>query len=128
MDRYYILSVLFLFCTIQFSNAQGTLEKEADSIQRTYFESGIVSSEGFFKSDKKEGSWKYFYQNSELKAQGMYKYGLKEGEWMYYHDNGNLSSFGNYSEDLKEGIWEFYTINGPFLYDIKYHKGIEFFD
>ena len=58
----------------------------------------------------------------------MYKYGLKEGEWMYYHDNGNLSSFGNYSEDLKEGIWEFYTINGPFLYDIKYHKGIEFFD
>ena len=45
---------------------------------------------------------------------------------MYYHDNGKLSSFGNYKEDLKEGVWEFYAVNGPFLYDTKYHLGIEF--
>lgn len=128
MNRYYILSVLILFCTIQFSNAQSLLENEIDSIQHTYFESGIVSSEGYYKNDKKEGIWKFFHQNGELKSEGKYKSGLKEREWMYYHNNGKLSSFGNYKEDLKEGVWEFYAVRGPFLYDIKYHKGIELKD
>jgi len=128
MNRYYILPVLFLFCTIQFSNAQDIPTIKKDSIQHTYFESGIVSSEGYYKNDKKEGTWKFYYENGELKSEGEYKSYLKEGEWMYYHDNGKLSSFGNYKEDLKEGMWEFYAVNGPFLYDTKYHMGIELKD
>ena len=128
MNRYFILSTLFLFCTIQFSNAQDLSTIENDSIQHTYFESGIVSSEGHFKNDKKVGEWKFYYENGELKSEGNFISGLKEGEWMYYHDNGKLSSLGNYKEGLKEGVWEFYAVNGPFLYDTKYYMGIELKD
>ncbi|MFK5880529.1 MAG: hypothetical protein QM478_13665 [Flavobacteriaceae bacterium] len=60
MNRYYLLPALFLFCITQFPNAQNLWENEMDSIQHTYFESGIISSRGYYKNDKKEGTWSFF--------------------------------------------------------------------
>lgn len=48
------LPVLFLFCTIQFSNAQNLLDHEKGSIQYIYIESGIVSSEGCLRRIKRK--------------------------------------------------------------------------
>jgi antitoxin component YwqK of YwqJK toxin-antitoxin module len=42
------------------------------------------------ENNKRDGEWKYYYENEKLKIIGNYKEGEKVGEWRYYDEEGKL--------------------------------------
>jgi len=49
---------------------------------------------------------------NEGRYKGSIKNGKKEGSWKYYYENGQLSAKGIFENGKSDGYWEFYTIDG----------------
>jgi antitoxin component YwqK of YwqJK toxin-antitoxin module len=63
-------------------------------------------------NDKKEGLWKYYYDNGDLRYVRNYKDGKAEGLWEYYVSGGRLWFRSNYKNDKADGLREEYYKNG----------------
>jgi len=67
--------------------------------QKTYFEDGVIKTNGKTVENKKQGKWKYFYKNGNLKIEAEYLDDIPNGEWKFYYKNGNLKEVGFYSKE-----------------------------
>ena len=136
-------------------------------IAKDYYENGLIKSEGMRITStdclsiggpldcqgkgcvecliglitRKDGMWKYYYNNGNLKMKGKYKVfrfiGLPEvkiGKWEYYYNNGNLKMEGEYNGhndklgedwDLRCGVWKVYYKTGQLSDEITYKNGEE---
>ncbi|MDP4291968.1 MAG: toxin-antitoxin system YwqK family antitoxin [Bacteroidota bacterium] len=87
----------------------GTSKEYAEDgtiISITEYKKGfIVDREYINKTDKagkKQGKWKYFYDNDVVKLEGVYKDDLKNGYFKEYDKNGLLLSIKKYVNDVEE--------------------------
>jgi uncharacterized protein len=81
---------------------------------------GIITNEG-----KKEGSWKYFYEDGSLRAGGNYINNLQNGSWNYYFTNGKTEQEGDYKNGKTNGLWRWYFSNGGLKREEEYYDGRE---
>lgn len=77
------------------------------------FEKGFKLSEGLYINEKKEGTWKFFNNDSVVIAEETYKEGIPEGIWKTYYSNGALCEEMPYVNGVKEGTWLQYFYDGP---------------
>lgn len=75
-------------------------------ISITEYKKGFIVDREFInrvdKSGKKQGKWKFFYDNDVVKLEGVYKDDLKNGYFKDYDKNGLLLNIKKYVNDVEE--------------------------
>ena len=105
-----------------------------DSIyKKFYFESGNLSSEGYFSKNVTIGKCISYYQNKKIKSVGFWKNAQLDSTWLFYDSTGNLILKENYSKNLKEGFSIEFDTSGYIRKQTQYKRskvGLEkiFFD
>jgi len=117
------------------------LEKEFNKeglviVVSKYF-AGILGKKEFInRTDhfgKKQGSWKYFWENGNLKEEGTFQNDKKNGYFKYYDDSGNFKYVEKYDNDnlivdapetRQMEIKTVYHINGKRAITATYYKGV----
>ena len=95
-----------------------------DSIyQKFFFDSKIVSSEGFLIDGKPEGKWISYYENENIKSEGFWKNSMLDSTWIFYDSNGRITLKENYSENLKNGFSIYYDSSGFNIKQTNYLDG-----
>lgn len=95
-----------------------------DSIyQKFYFESNVVSSEGFLVNGIPEGKWISYYENKNIKSEGFWKNSLLDSTWIFYDSSGGITLKENYRNNLKNGLSIFYDSSGFKVKETKYIDG-----
>ncbi len=96
------------------------------TIAKEYDETGILIGEGSMdENDKRQGTWKYYYETGEIKAKGDFKDNLKTGEWIFYYEDGKIEQRGKYNKDKPSGLWTWYYSNGNKWREENLIKGVE---
>lgn len=91
-----------------------------------YNNNGNLLSEGIVDKDgKKEGKWKYFYENGKIKAEGNYVSNQEQGQWTFYYNNGNVEQKGEYKNGKYNGLWTWYYENNSVKKEENYYNGKE---
>lgn len=127
MFRKLLFLSFFLFPFSAFSQSQ------TDTIR-----SGNYYGYGKSVNGKKEGTWNYFYADSNYPfAEGAYYSGMKTGEWKFYFNHSlkqkKTKRVMHYSQNLPDGPVFFYYVDGSSLARGQYNKGYvdgkwEYFD
>jgi antitoxin component YwqK of YwqJK toxin-antitoxin module len=75
-------------------------------ISITEYKKGFIVDREFInktdKAGKKQGKWKFFFDNDMVKLEGTYKDNLKNGYFKEYDKNGLLVSIKKYVNDIEE--------------------------
>ena len=110
-ERYYKNGVLNKEIIIH--DATGTSTKKINIVDgkkegkyTEYDYDGNLMTEGFYKNDKLEGSFKK-YNNNKLFLEGNYKNGILDGKFIVFSDNGEKIIDGLYKEGERDGEWVF---------------------
>jgi antitoxin component YwqK of YwqJK toxin-antitoxin module len=95
---------------------------------KQYDEKGILSGEGITdKEGKKQGKWKFFYDDGKIKSEGNFVHDKREGKWLYYFNSGMTEQIGNYKNGKPHGQWIWYYENQKLRrtgeFDNGYEKG-----
>lgn len=112
---------IFFIYSIVFINVNSQ-----DSIyKKFYFESGIISSEGFLVKGIPSGKWVSYYENNNIKSEGFWKNSLLDSTWIFYDENGLITLKEDYSNNLKNGISLIYDSTGHKIKETSYLKGVK---
>lgn len=91
-----------------------------------YYETGEKSSEVTYQGkDGVNSEAKFFHLNGAVLGEGIYVSQKKEGEWKYYDDQTVLSSIENYLDGKLTGITKVYFLNGALAAEIPYENGLK---
>ena len=71
-----------------------------------------VKPVGNYKNGKKNGEWKFFYENGNLRYVFNYKDDEFHGECKWFYENGNLKEIGNYIDGKAQGEGKFFYESG----------------
>lgn len=91
----------------------------------SYYENGVVKSEGEFRKNISSGIWTYFFENGKPRMRGEVREGTNFGVWTYYYETGVKKMEGLIVDGKREGPWILYYKNqskqseGPFVSDHK---------
>ena len=86
--------------------------KKPDGMDKSYYPSKKLASEGRLVSQNPEGFWKYYKENGSLSSTGFYKNGLKDSIWTYYGYGGKTKKIASYKLDKLHGKSIRYYENG----------------
>lgn len=91
-----------------------------------FYQLGDYREEGSFKSGRREGTWKHYYNaNNKVRFEGNYVDGNPDGKHIYYYSNGKVQQEGKYMMGLKEGDWIFKDELGVEYLKITFANDIE---
>ena len=79
---------------------QGEFIKENPNYE--YHPNGGISGKGNLEQERKEGLWKYYFENGARESEGNY------GTYVYDHDHGDIIFYH------KQGQWKYWHLNGEF--------------
>jgi hypothetical protein len=79
---------------------------------KSYFDNGRLWEKGNYKDGKREGLWKKFYKEGEFLTKENYKDGKLDGFSEVYHKNGQLAAKGNFKDGKEDGLLEFFNEDG----------------
>lgn len=103
-----------------------TYDDEGNVIASAQYANGILLAQGIFdEQGRKQGMWKYFYEDGTLKEEGKYRNNKKEGTWKYYFPDGTIEQIGDFNNDLPEGTWRWYYANKQLRLEEEYIDGYE---
>ena len=90
------------------------------------YNKGILLAEGITdEQGRRQGPWKFFYEDGELRSEGSYKDNLRVGKWKYYFLDGKIEQEGRYANDNPDGTWIWYFDNGQVRKEQEYVRGLE---
>jgi uncharacterized protein len=93
---------------------------------REFNDDGQLTAEGMMDvNDRKQGTWKFYFETGELKSKGDYKDNLKTGEWIYYYISGQIEQRGKFVKDKPAGTWTRFYENGNKWCEENLKKGVE---
>lgn len=64
-----------------------------------------------------------YYADGKIEYTGFYKDEKEDGTWVYYYDNGNKKEEINYSEGVLDGTTYEYAPDGSLRLEIHYNQG-----
>lgn len=88
--------------------------------ETTFYPNKQMQMDGGYKNNKREGVWKYWYENGKPWSEGFYVNGKSEGKRTTYFENGKIRYVGNYREDMRVGKWQFFDETGRMLSEVDY--------
>lgn len=88
-----------------------------------FYPDGKLEQKGNFQSDKVHGEWIWFYRNGDTLRSESFKFNKRDGLYVSYDPYGNIIQKGFYENDLKQGEWientgEF-VLKGAYFDDLK---------
>lgn len=102
----------------------GILENEvrinSDSVlngtSRSYYKSGKIRVEAYFKDGKRNGVAKGYFDNGQLHYIGRYRDDQKDSSFYWYDENGHLKQLENWLDGEQIGEQKSYFLNGRMKY------------
>jgi len=99
------------------------LSGKKEGIWKIYYKSGKVMEEKEYSRDVEQGAWKQFFENGKDKMTATYEKGSLEG-WVYYYDAaGKKIIRGTFYHDVRHGDWIFFNPNGSIMKKEEYSLG-----
>jgi len=89
-----------------------------------YHRDGKIKGKGFYKNGKKEGSWKYWFDNQRVRSSLFYKNGEEEGIQETWHENGQKRSRKQYLDGRAHGEWEAWYSNSQKKESLSFNDGL----
>jgi len=80
---------------------------------------------GYYRHEKEEGEFTYWYTNGNNKVTVIYKNGKEEGELKQWFENGQLEMICHYKNGLEEGEHKQWYNNGQLQLLSYYKNGLE---
>ncbi len=102
-----LLVILFILSSSLYA------QTDSSSIQKNYYSSGVLSSEGQMINGKPNGLWKNYYPNGQLKSYGHWSNNKLTGTWLFFDDKGDTLQSIEYRNQKKNGWNIFYKNNKP---------------
>ena len=99
--------------------------KVLDGPYKSFFEDGVLKSEGQFENNKSTGVWQYYYKNGRLRMKGQIGDGKNVGQWEYYYENGSLKMSGKLEQGKKDGYWVYQYKNNTIESEGSYLSGLK---
>lgn len=96
-----------------------------EGIKRSYYETGVLSSEEPYTGDLLHGVAKHYYRSGRLKTEIPYDMGSKEGLLTEYYMNGRIQDIVLFKNDKMEGLRKAYYENGNRWFEVLYDNGKE---
>lgn len=89
-----------------------------------YYESGALKMRGMIDPSRPEDHWQYFFEQGPgegmLRMEGPVIGQKRNGEWKFYFQNGQLKETGIYRDNLREGLWKAYYEDGQLQSETNY--------
>ena len=89
-----LIAIILNVSFIGFLKSQDEIVKNGYSI--IYYKNGKISSEGWMKNGRPDGSWKTYYMTGILKSEGIRKNLLLDSTWVFYNSFGDTIEKINY--------------------------------
>lgn len=77
---------------------------------KTFYDNGIIRSEGWLINNDKSGYWKFYTENAKISSKGFFQNNKKSGYWYFYDQEANLKKEGHFVGGSAENWWIFYEI------------------
>ena len=89
-----------------------------------YYDSGMLSEEGYWNIDHWEGKYRYYHTNGKLAYDWNYnESGRRTGEQKYYYDNGSIKYEGMWNNGKTTGSLRMYNDSGMLVAERIYENG-----
>ncbi len=130
MYRFLMVTLLGVFfsCGQSHDNQEKLIQEELlkDNGYTGDFEekypNGLLKIQGRMVNGKREGSWKYYYEDGMLWSRGYFRNDVYHGASSVYYPNGTLKMQGNYREGKSIGVWSFWAEDGRFIKKVDVEK------
>lgn len=86
------------------------------------YDNGRLRIQGNMVNGKREGLWKYFYDNGMLWSKGYYQDDLQHGMSSVYFRSGILRMQGEYANGENIGVWSFWNEEGELIKKVDVEK------
>ena len=96
-----LIAIILNVSFIGFLKSQDEIVKNGYSI--IYYKNGKISSEGWMKNGRPDGSWKTYYMTGILKSEGIRKNLLLDSTWVFYNSFGDTIEKINYLYGKRNG-------------------------
>lgn len=90
---------------------------------KSYYKSGELEVEYYFKNGEIDGLYKIYFKNGKLKSETNYKNSKTDGLFKSYYKSGELKLESNYENDVKSGLFKSYFKNGKLETEHNYKNG-----
>ncbi len=91
---------------------------------RFYYNSGLLSEEGYWNIDHWEEKYNYYHTNGQLAYDWHYnEKGKRTGEQKYYYENGNVKYAGIWNNGKTTGALRMYNDSGLLVSERIYENG-----
>lgn len=88
------------------------LQGKLDGIYQTWYSSGPLRSESFYKEDKLQGRYTFWYETGEKQEESFYVDGDLQGSYKEWYQSGQLSYEANYENDYESGTVNYWYKDG----------------
>lgn len=100
------------------------LNGELHGLVLRFYPAGTVAESVNWRSNKKEGSWKQYYEDGSLRLSSGYENDMLSGPYEVFTQDSTVWISGTYLDDRSQGIWYYYDEKGSELYNIEYRDGL----
>lgn len=90
---------------------------------KLYDDKGVLTAEGKYKNQKREGLWLFYYKGKKI-IEETYKNGLKNGISKAFFENGQVADERNWEMDVENGVWRQYYPSGKLKLETRVDNGI----
>lgn len=94
-----------------------------DGYWKSYYENGLLKSEGNRKNFELDSLWKFYAPDGRLQVEMWYRSGKKNGLKISYLDAETIQE--NYRNDVRDGFTRYYFISGKLKQEIPFVNGME---
>jgi antitoxin component YwqK of YwqJK toxin-antitoxin module len=101
------------------------MSQSKKSMDRTYFDSGQIKTEGNLVEGKKHGEWVHYFESGQIKTINNFQNGIQEGKSFWYHPNGSIGWEENYVNGIAHGKFLYYDESGRLRIEKIYENGNE---
>ncbi len=90
--------------------------------EKRYSDGNMQTTGELVDSTKKNGLWKYWYEDGTLWSECYFENGIKQGATKVYYKSGKVKYEGFYTQNKPSGLWSFYLEDGTPEKQINYDE------
>lgn len=115
--------VYYSYYTKNVSNKTTYAAGKRTGSSSSFYPSGEIAEEVWWKDDLKDGPWKQYFEDGRLKLSATYHNNKLTGKIETFYPDGKTETEGYYLDDVPDGKWTHYHDDGKIASTIEYVNG-----
>ncbi|PJE28325.1 MORN repeat variant [Pseudooceanicola marinus] len=103
--------------------ATPALAQAPDGLQKQYYDDGTLAGEITRSEGKLDGPWRSYYPSGQLREEAFYKAGRIDGVERKFHENGQLAAEVHWTDGERDGAFRDYDRDGNLTMQGTYDMG-----